>query len=112
MRVGFVGVGVMGAPIARNILKGGFSLTVHDVDRADCGECLRQIGVQIHAVDGRRIHDDSRVDGRDKLHSALVGEPGDPFGVDLPIPADADQNEAGCRGGDGSHPWTRSNQLQ
>jgi 3-hydroxyisobutyrate dehydrogenase-like beta-hydroxyacid dehydrogenase len=34
MRVGFVGVGVMGAPIARNILKGGFSLTVHDVDRA------------------------------------------------------------------------------
>ena len=84
----------------------------HDVDRADCGECLRQIGVQIHAVDGRRIHDDSRVDGRDKLHSALVGEPGDPFGVDLPIAADADQNEAGCRGGDGSHPWTRSNQLQ
>jgi 4-hydroxybutyrate dehydrogenase/sulfolactaldehyde 3-reductase len=34
MRVGFIGVGVMGAPIARNILKGGFSLTVHDVDAA------------------------------------------------------------------------------
>ena len=34
MRLGLVGVGVMGAPIARNILKGGFSLTVHDVDRA------------------------------------------------------------------------------
>jgi 3-hydroxyisobutyrate dehydrogenase-like beta-hydroxyacid dehydrogenase len=28
MRVGFIGVGVMGAPIARNILKGGFPLTV------------------------------------------------------------------------------------
>jgi 4-hydroxybutyrate dehydrogenase/sulfolactaldehyde 3-reductase len=34
MRVGFIGVGVMGAPIARNILKGGFPLTVHDVDAA------------------------------------------------------------------------------
>src|SRR5262245_25263356 len=34
MRVGFVGVGVMGAPIARNILKGGFPVTVHDVDGA------------------------------------------------------------------------------
>ena len=34
MRVGFIGVGVMGAPIARNILKGGFPLTVHDVDGA------------------------------------------------------------------------------
>ena len=34
MRVGFVGVGVMGAPIARNILKGGFPLMVHDVDGA------------------------------------------------------------------------------
>jgi 4-hydroxybutyrate dehydrogenase/sulfolactaldehyde 3-reductase len=34
MRVGFIGVGVMDAPIARNILKGGFPLTVHDVDAA------------------------------------------------------------------------------
>ncbi len=34
MRVGFIGVGVMGAPIARNILKGGFAVTVHDVDGA------------------------------------------------------------------------------
>ena len=33
-RVGIVGVGVMGAPIARNILKGGFLVTVHDVDSA------------------------------------------------------------------------------
>jgi 3-hydroxyisobutyrate dehydrogenase-like beta-hydroxyacid dehydrogenase len=40
MRVGFVGVGVMGAPIARNILKGGFSLTVHDVDRAAAGRLV------------------------------------------------------------------------
>ena len=34
MKVGFVGVGVMGAPIARNILKGGFPLAVYDVDGA------------------------------------------------------------------------------
>jgi 3-hydroxyisobutyrate dehydrogenase-like beta-hydroxyacid dehydrogenase len=34
MKVGFVGVGVMGAPIARNILKGGFPLAVYDIDGA------------------------------------------------------------------------------
>lgn len=34
MKVGFIGVGVMGAPIARNNLKGGFPVTVHDVDGA------------------------------------------------------------------------------
>ncbi|MGF6528185.1 NAD(P)-dependent oxidoreductase [Variovorax sp. PvP013] len=30
MKVGFIGLGVMGAPMARNILKGGHELTVHD----------------------------------------------------------------------------------
>ena len=33
MKVGFVGVGVMGGPMAANILKGGHSLTVFDLDQ-------------------------------------------------------------------------------
>ena len=28
MRVGFVGLGLMGTPMARNIMRGGFGLTV------------------------------------------------------------------------------------
>jgi 4-hydroxybutyrate dehydrogenase/sulfolactaldehyde 3-reductase len=34
--VGFIGLGTMGAPMARNILKGGHSLTVFDLNRAAC----------------------------------------------------------------------------
>lgn len=34
MKVGFIGVGVMGGPMAQNILKGGHSLTVFDLDQA------------------------------------------------------------------------------
>jgi hypothetical protein len=34
MRVGFVGLGTMGAPMARNVMKGGHALTVYDVNEA------------------------------------------------------------------------------
>jgi 3-hydroxyisobutyrate dehydrogenase len=34
MRVGFIGLGTMGASIALNAIKGGFALTVHDVRKA------------------------------------------------------------------------------
>jgi len=34
MKVGFIGVGVMGGPMALNILKGGHELTVFDLDQA------------------------------------------------------------------------------
>jgi 3-hydroxyisobutyrate dehydrogenase len=32
MRVGFIGIGNMGWPMARNVLRGGFELTVYDAD--------------------------------------------------------------------------------
>ncbi len=34
MKVGFIGVGVMGGPMALNVLKGGHELTVFDLDKA------------------------------------------------------------------------------
>ena len=33
-RVGFIGVGTMGSPMAANLIARGFALTVHDVDRS------------------------------------------------------------------------------
>jgi hypothetical protein len=39
----------------------------HDVNRADRNPCLGQVGVQVHAVDGGRVEDDSRIDGCDQL---------------------------------------------
>jgi 4-hydroxybutyrate dehydrogenase / sulfolactaldehyde 3-reductase len=41
--IGFIGVGVMGAPMARNLLKGGYQLRVFDVS-ADAMEALKQNG--------------------------------------------------------------------
>ena len=35
MNVGFIGLGTMGASIALNAIKGGHSLTVHDINKAD-----------------------------------------------------------------------------
>src|SRR6187551_3449221 len=34
MKVGFIGLGTMGAPMARNVQKKGHTLTVHDVNRS------------------------------------------------------------------------------
>jgi 3-hydroxyisobutyrate dehydrogenase-like beta-hydroxyacid dehydrogenase len=33
-KVGFIGLGAMGGPMARNLVKGGFALVVHDIDEA------------------------------------------------------------------------------
>lgn len=32
-RIGFIGLGSMGKPMARNLLKAGYSLTVHNLSR-------------------------------------------------------------------------------
>src|SRR5690348_1093557 len=39
--IGFIGIGVMGAPMARNLLKGGYQLRVYDIDAAAM-ESLKQ----------------------------------------------------------------------
>jgi 4-hydroxybutyrate dehydrogenase / sulfolactaldehyde 3-reductase len=46
--VGFIGLGTMGAPMARNILKGGHSLTVFDLNRAACDR-LAAAGAKVAA---------------------------------------------------------------
>src|SRR5258708_7188055 len=47
--VGFIGLGTMGAPMARNILKGGHSLTVFDLNRAAC-DALAAAGAAVAAT--------------------------------------------------------------
>ncbi len=42
MKVGFIGLGTMGASIALNILKGGHKLIVHDIRRAAAGPHLKE----------------------------------------------------------------------
>ena len=45
MRVGFIGLGTMGAPAARNIMRRGFPLVVHDI-RADAARPLIEAGAK------------------------------------------------------------------
>ena len=45
MRVGFIGLGNMGNPMARNLLKTGYDLTIHDVRRA-AGQSLEDAGAR------------------------------------------------------------------
>lgn len=49
MRIGFVGVGKMGAPMARNLLKAGYGVTVFDVD-AGAAAALEPSGARIAAA--------------------------------------------------------------
>jgi|SRR5580704_6957929 3-hydroxyisobutyrate dehydrogenase-like beta-hydroxyacid dehydrogenase len=43
-RLGFIGIGYMGRPIARRLLESGFKLTVYDRDRNKAGELIRYGG--------------------------------------------------------------------
>jgi 4-hydroxybutyrate dehydrogenase / sulfolactaldehyde 3-reductase len=44
--IGFIGLGTMGAPMARNLLKGGFQLRVHDINTS-AAEALGQNGAAV-----------------------------------------------------------------
>ncbi len=41
MRYGFIGLGHLGRPLASSLLRGGFDLTVHDLNRDSAGELIR-----------------------------------------------------------------------
>lgn len=41
-KVGFIGLGIMGKPMARNLLKAGYSLTVYDINRSAVIELVQE----------------------------------------------------------------------
>ena len=45
MRVGFIGLGTMGGPAARNIMRKGFPLVVHDI-REEAARPLIEAGAE------------------------------------------------------------------
>ncbi|HEX8992898.1 MAG TPA: NAD(P)-binding domain-containing protein [Anaerolineales bacterium] len=50
LRVGYVGLGLMGKSIARNILKAGFPLTVHNRSRGAVEELVSEGAAQAHSA--------------------------------------------------------------
>jgi len=51
MQVGFIGLGIMGKPMAKNLLKAGYKLKVYDITRASVEE-LGACGAQMCASIG------------------------------------------------------------
>jgi 3-hydroxyisobutyrate dehydrogenase-like beta-hydroxyacid dehydrogenase len=49
-RLGFVGIGYMGRPIARRLLESGFKLTAYDRDHSKTGELIRYGGTVVQSV--------------------------------------------------------------
>jgi 2-hydroxy-3-oxopropionate reductase len=41
-KIGFIGVGIMGKPMALNLLKAGYAVTVHDLNRQPVDELVKQ----------------------------------------------------------------------
>ena len=40
MKIGLIGLGIMGKPMAKNLLKAGYDLTVNDLNRASVDEVV------------------------------------------------------------------------
>ncbi len=49
-RIGFIGLGIMGKPMARNLLKAGYPLTVHNRSRASVEELVNEGAVGAESV--------------------------------------------------------------
>jgi 2-hydroxy-3-oxopropionate reductase len=47
-KIGFIGLGIMGKPMSRNLLKAGFQLVIYDIDKAPVEE-LKQAGAEVGA---------------------------------------------------------------
>lgn len=53
MKIGFIGLGIMGKPMAKNLLKAGYDLIVYDLNRdavAEVAACGAQAGANIREV--------------------------------------------------------------
>ncbi|MGE5679206.1 MAG: 2-hydroxy-3-oxopropionate reductase [Pseudomonadota bacterium] len=40
MKIGFIGLGIMGKPMAKNLIKAGYSLVVYDLDKSKCADLV------------------------------------------------------------------------
>lgn len=53
-RIGFIGLGIMGKPMVRNLVNAGHQLVVHNRSRDDVDEIVAELGAAVIAVDSPR----------------------------------------------------------
>jgi 2-hydroxy-3-oxopropionate reductase len=49
-KIGFIGLGIMGKPMAKNLIKRGFSLVVHDIVRSPVKELVLLGAQEAHSA--------------------------------------------------------------
>ena len=64
--VGFVGLGIMGKPMARNLMKAGYSVTVYDIvgtsveelatDGADTASSAKEVAQKVQVIITKKPH--------------------------------------------------------
>ena len=69
MRVGFIGLGIMGRPMARNLLKAGYELWVNSRSRGPVDE-LAACGARV--LDGRTLNSVMELDVVTNFHVGRV----------------------------------------
>ena len=78
-KVGFIGLGAMGGPMALNLLKHGFSLVVHDIDAGKLEPAWSQGAVGGIIARGRCFQVErtiSMVETTDQAEAVIIGEHG------------------------------------
>lgn len=78
-KVGFIGLGAMGGPMALNLLKHGFSLVVHDIDATKLEPALAAgaaVAQSPEAVAAAALRTIVMVETTDQAEAAIIGEHG------------------------------------
>lgn len=79
MNIGFIGLGIMGKPMAKNLLKAGYVLTVYDINQSAVEE-LKELGAKV-AGSNREVAEQSEViitmlPNSPHVKEAVLGEKG------------------------------------
>jgi 3-hydroxyisobutyrate dehydrogenase-like beta-hydroxyacid dehydrogenase len=78
-KVGFIGLGNMGGPMARNLLKAGFSLVVHDIDAKKLDPLVAEgaaVETSPAAVAGATERTICMVETTDQAEAVIIGQQG------------------------------------
>jgi 3-hydroxyisobutyrate dehydrogenase-like beta-hydroxyacid dehydrogenase len=60
-RVGFIGIGIMGAPMAGHLAKAGYPLTAHDINRTKADALVAEYKDVVVADTPRAVADNSEI---------------------------------------------------
>ena len=63
MKIGFIGLGIMGKPMARNLLKAGYDLTVSTRNQATVAELVAELNGNIIRLDHNQFVNINRQSG-------------------------------------------------